>query len=85
MRSIQSYHINLDSVGDDISYNFLVGSDGKVYVGRGWDVEGGHTRGYNKKSICISFIGNFTDDPPPPQQLLAGKCIFFHQIFANRK
>lgn len=30
---------------DDIGYNFLVGGDGEVYEGRGWDKQGAHTKG----------------------------------------
>ncbi|XP_055297142.1 peptidoglycan recognition protein 3-like [Sitodiplosis mosellana] len=56
---------------DEISYNFLVGSDGYGYDGRGWDVMGNHTEGHNAKTICITFIGNFSEEPPPAHQLKA--------------
>lgn len=39
-------------------FRFLVGGNGKVYEGAGWR-EGAHTKGYNNKSISISFIGDF--------------------------
>ncbi len=29
----------------DIGYNFLIGGDGNVYEGRGWDRQGSHTIG----------------------------------------
>ncbi len=46
MRIIQNYH--MDSNGwSDIGYSFLVGGDGKIYEGRGWNVVGAHTSGYN--------------------------------------
>lgn len=74
MRSIQNYH--MDSIGcDDIGFNFFVGGDGVVYVGRGWDVRGEHTFGYNAKSIGIALIGTFTDEAPPKQQLIAAHTI----------
>lgn len=59
----------------DIAYNFLVGGDGNVYEGRGWDDMGAHTRGYNTKSICIAFIGTFNNVEPPQRQLYAAKNI----------
>lgn len=31
----------------DIGYSFMVGEDGNVYEGRGWDQVGAHTYGYN--------------------------------------
>lgn len=70
VRQIQSYHM-FDRQWDDIGYNFLVCGDGAVYVGRGWDNQGAHTKGYNAKSICIAIIGSFIDVTPSPIQLLA--------------
>lgn len=58
---------------DDIGYNFLVGGDGNVYIGRGWDSLGAHTKGYNSKSIGIAFIGTFTSVTPPQRQLMAAQ------------
>lgn len=54
---------------DDIAYNFLIGGNGFAYIGRGWDVEGKHTKGFDKKSICIAMIGTFNDEVPPKIQL----------------
>lgn len=69
---IQTFHI--ESKGwDDIGYNFLVGGDGAVYVGRGWNIQGAHTRGYNTKSICIALIGTFNRIIPPTRQLIAAQ------------
>ncbi|XP_034480262.1 peptidoglycan-recognition protein LF-like [Drosophila innubila] len=56
---------------DHIGYNFLIGGDGLVYEGRGWDDQGAHTRGYNVDSIGISFIGTFIQIRPTEQQLHA--------------
>jgi N-acetylmuramoyl-L-alanine amidase len=43
-RLIQTFHIE-SRHWSDIGYNFLVGGDGNVYDGRGWDQEGAHTKG----------------------------------------
>ncbi|XP_072930536.1 peptidoglycan-recognition protein LC-like isoform X2 [Epargyreus clarus] len=70
VRNIQTFHI--ESRGwDDIGYNFLVGGDGSVYYGRGWDYEGAHTKYYNKYSIGIAFIGTFNSEAPTKQQVEA--------------
>lgn len=61
------------NVWDDIGYNFLVGGDGSAYVGRGWDLVGAHTKGYNKNSVCIAFIGTFNEYGPTDQQLCAAQ------------
>lgn len=58
-----------------IGYNFLVGGDGRVYEGRGWDYIGEHTLKYNYNSICIAFIGNFTRSKPTQKLLRAGQLL----------
>nr|AEW43446.1 peptidoglycan recognition protein [Solen grandis] len=63
VRGIQNYH--MDSNGwNDIGYSFLVGNDGRVYEGRGWDVSGAHTQNYNSVSYGVAFIGDFSSSLP---------------------
>lgn len=58
---------------DDIAYNFLIGGTGIVYCGRGWNVEGQHTHGFNSNSLCIAMIGTFDTIEPPSKQMDAAK------------
>lgn len=51
----------------------IVGGDGSVYEGRGWDRQGAHTKGYNERSIGIAFIGTFIEVKPPERQLIAAQ------------
>lgn len=74
VRNIQTYHIESNN-WHDIAYNFLIGCDGNVYEGRGWDKVGAHTYGYNKKAIGISFIGCFISILPPEISLNACKLL----------
>ena len=61
MKNIQNYH--MDSLGwADIGYNFLIGGDGQVYEGRGWNTVGAHATNWNSKSIGISFMGNYNSE-----------------------
>ena len=69
-----------DAVGagwNDIAYSFLVCEDGRVYEGRGWNVKGAHTLGYNEIAIGVCIIGDYQSRLPLPaaisatQQLLA--------------
>lgn len=80
----------------DIGYNFLVGGDGSVYYGRGWDYEGAHTKFYNKYSIGIAFIGTFNTEVPNAKQVDAcrklidlgvrlGKLSKNYKLFAHRQ
>ncbi|XP_014203519.1 LOW QUALITY PROTEIN: peptidoglycan-recognition protein SA-like [Copidosoma floridanum] len=57
----------------DIGYSFMISSDGEVYVGRSWDIQGANTYGYNRKSIGIAFIGTFLTTEPTDSQLDAAK------------
>lgn len=55
----------MDSNGwSDIGYSFLIGGDGNIYEGRGWNVLGAHTQGYNSVGYGVCFIGSFTDVLP---------------------
>ena len=59
VRTYQDLH--LDQRGWwDIGYNFVIGEDGNIYEGRGWDYTGAHAIGYNTQSIGICIIGDFT-------------------------
>lgn len=51
----------------DIGYSFLIGEDGKVYEGRGFQRTGAHTKNYNDKSFASAFMGNF-DQVLPNQE-----------------
>ncbi|XP_069701754.1 peptidoglycan-recognition protein SC2-like [Periplaneta americana] len=72
VRYTQNCHIH-NKGWNDIGYSFLLGGDGNVYVGRGWDTEGEFLDGYNNRSIGISFIGTFGTNSPAKKQMNAGK------------
>ncbi|XP_023167280.2 peptidoglycan-recognition protein SC2-like [Drosophila hydei] len=74
LRNIQNYHMN--SLGwADIGYNFLIGGDGAVYEGRGWNAVGAHATNWNSKSIGISFLGNYNNNKPTAAMISAAKGI----------
>ncbi|XP_028163398.1 peptidoglycan-recognition protein LB-like isoform X3 [Ostrinia furnacalis] len=57
VRRLQEYF--LKDLKYDIPYNFLIGNDGRVYEGRGWNREGAHTYTFNRCSLGIGFIGDY--------------------------
>ncbi|XP_052262662.1 peptidoglycan-recognition protein SC2-like isoform X3 [Dreissena polymorpha] len=72
VKSAQNYH--MDGHGySDIEYSFLVGEDGNVYEGRGWDAVGAHTLNYNSVGLAICVIGDFTNRLPNDAALNAVK------------
>lgn len=44
---MQTFHMESNN-WDDIGYNFMIGGDGAVYEGRGWDKQGAHTKGLHQ-------------------------------------
>ncbi|XP_018106977.1 N-acetylmuramoyl-L-alanine amidase [Xenopus laevis] len=63
MRSMQNFH-QQDRSWDDIGYSYVVGSNGYLYEGRGWNWVGAHTRGHNTFAYGVSFIGDYTSKVP---------------------
>jgi hypothetical protein len=74
VRSIYLYHVRGNG-WNDIGYNFLVDTAGRVYEGRyggvGRNVVGAHTGGFNSGTFAIALIGDFSKSPPPAAQLAA--------------
>ncbi|XP_069005473.1 peptidoglycan recognition protein 6 [Embiotoca jacksoni] len=63
MRSMQRFHQE-DRGWDDIGYSFVAGSDGYIYMGRGWHWQGAHTLGHNSIGYGVSFIGDYVRSLP---------------------
>ncbi|CAN7940661.1 unnamed protein product, partial [Ixodes pacificus] len=74
IRHWQDYHMDTQR-WDDIAYNFLIGGDGWVYEGRGFDGIGAHTLSYNNKSVSLGFVGNFTFHVPNSKMLAAAEVL----------
>ncbi|XP_034255308.1 peptidoglycan-recognition protein LE-like [Thrips palmi] len=70
IRYLQTFHMESKN-WSDIAYNFLVGGDGYVYVGRGWDKAGAHTLNWNHRSVGISLVGTFSYQKPTMEQMRA--------------
>ncbi|XP_044615880.2 peptidoglycan recognition protein 1-like [Equus asinus] len=75
VQNVQHYHMRTRG-WCDVAYNFLIGEDGLVYEGRGWDTQGAHSGPtWNSKSIGISFMGNYMDRAPPQRALRAAQSL----------
>ncbi|XP_045843640.1 peptidoglycan recognition protein 1 [Meles meles] len=75
VQNVHSYHAGTLN-WCDVGYNFLIGEDGLVYEGRGWDTKGDHTgKIWNPISIGISFMGNYMERSPPPRALRAAQSL----------
>ena len=60
VEAVHNYHLSLGWKG--IAYNYYVRRDGSIYRGRPEDTVGGHTSGYNSRSIGICAEGNFENE-----------------------
>lgn len=72
--AIRKYHIETLGWGD-IGYHVgveLVGNHYEVFLGRPWDKVGAHTRGQNKDSLGICFVGNYDLEEPSKEMLIEG-------------
>ncbi|EDW05077.1 GH22479 [Drosophila grimshawi] len=94
VRSLQTEHIeNLNR--QDINYNFVVGGDGNVYVGRGWDYscETPPTDERQFNGLIVGFVGlskHTSSQMNVSQQLLAqgiklGKLVPDYQLIDKSK
>lgn len=70
VRSLQKSHQTMKHFLD-VGYNFMIGGDGSIYVGTGWDYRNFH----RKTSIGIDFIGHFVYD-----QLTEDMIDAFHEL-----
>lgn len=66
------FHIFELKDSQKISINFIISQLGFISF-RGWDNVGAHTKGFNRGSICIAFIGTFNTIEPSQQQLCAAQ------------
>ncbi|XP_052034625.1 peptidoglycan recognition protein 4 isoform X1 [Apodemus sylvaticus] len=78
LRQLQAYHIR--NGWCDVAYNFLVGDDGRVYEGVGWNVQGFHDQGYNNISLGVAFFGTQEGHSPSPVALSAMKVLISHAV-----
>ncbi|RVE49606.1 hypothetical protein evm_005738 [Chilo suppressalis] len=79
VRNLQNYF--LTHYKYDIPYNFVIGNDGRVYEGRGWNKEGAHTVGFNRCAVGIGFMGDYREELPvhtkvTPEQLRNAHMLF---------
>jgi hypothetical protein len=49
---------------NDISYSFVVFPSGRIYEGRGKNIEGAHTYGYNDTAYGVAAAGNYDRSKP---------------------
>ena len=55
VEDVRRWH--LDRGWSDIGYHFLIYLDGSVHAGRPVEKPGAHTKGHNKGSIGIAYVG----------------------------
>lgn len=85
--SVESCTKRVREIQFDTQYNFLIGGDGFIYEGRGFNFEGEHTSNkdgssFNDIGIGIAFIGTFQTDSPNERQI--GAFLKFTAYFVKK-
>ena len=62
--TIRDWHVN-GNKWSDIGYHYVIKLDGTIESGRPLDISGAHTKGHNKDSIGICYIGGADADMNP--------------------
>jgi len=62
--TIRRWHV-IDNGWSDIGYHYVISLDGSIHKGRPNNVQGAHTKGSNKYSIGICYVGGCDKDMNP--------------------
>lgn len=68
--SIYRYHTQVKS-WETIGYHYVIEKDGRVVSTNKHTTLSYHCKGYNKRSLGICLLGDYTSAVPPPPQLAA--------------
>ena len=72
----EGQHISIDTIKDwhvngrgwkDVGYHYVIYLDGRIKKGREDSVQGAHTKGHNKNSLGICYIGGVEEDGKHPK------------------
>ncbi|GJQ65846.1 putative peptidoglycan-recognition protein [Trypoxylus dichotomus] len=74
VRSLQNVHVNYNG-RSDIGYNFLIGEDGNIYEGVGWNRAVTNIPLYDRDSLHIAVMGDYTSTLPNDKVLDAMKML----------
>ena len=76
--AIRKYHtetLGWTSIGYHAGVELVINANNvyhETFLGRMWDKQGAHTKGQNRDSLGICFVGNFDDTLPSIQALRVG-------------
>jgi len=62
--TIRGWHVN-GRGWSDIGYHWVIRLDGSIEVGRPLERSGAHTKGHNKDSVGVCYIGGLDEDGKP--------------------
>jgi len=64
--TIRGWHVN-ERGWSDIGYHYVIYLDGSIHTGRDIRRSGAHTKGHNKNSIGVCYIGGVEADGKTPK------------------
>lgn len=72
-KEIEAIHLNNGWAG--VGYNFIVGQDGAIREGRGWNIVGAHCPGHNRDGIGV-YVAVGGDQKPTPEALASVRWLY---------
>uniref|UniRef100_T1J1Y5 Peptidoglycan-recognition protein n=1 Tax=Strigamia maritima TaxID=126957 RepID=T1J1Y5_STRMM len=82
MKEMQKRDVE-SGVWTDIRFNFVIGGDGHVYEGTGWEGQGAHTKGY-ENDLGIALIGNYNGEEPVDGMLELTEALITHGVLSGK-
>tara|TARA_R100000544_G_scaffold36960_1_gene26532 strand:+ start:4639 stop:5226 length:588 start_codon:yes stop_codon:yes gene_type:complete len=76
VETIRKWHTDPKPQGrgwSDIGYHYLIRLNGDLEIGRSIDRQGAHTRGHNKDSIGICYVGGVEKDGKTPKDTMTSE------------
>jgi|TARA_R110000803_G_C11964105_1_gene319043 N-acetylmuramoyl-L-alanine amidase len=90
----EGQHIDVDTIRrwhvdergwSDVGYHFIIYLDGQVVNGRPIERSGAHTKGHNRNSIGICYIGGVDNDLKPKDTRTEAQKLSFIKLITDLK
>ncbi|KAK2188719.1 hypothetical protein NP493_124g04037 [Ridgeia piscesae] len=82
-RKVQKFNMETSHFAD-IAYNGLIGNNGIILDGRGFDVQAATAYGWNSQSLGFAFMGMFIRDVPGEEALAALQNFLGYLVTRNK-
>lgn len=82
--TIRRWH-TIENGWSDIGYHYIIELDGSIVEGRPVHRSGAHTKGHNKDSIGIAYVGGLDSQMNPKDTRNISQMVAFDELLTNLK